>query len=192
MKKLLCAVAVVLTIASCSKKYPIDPLPDDSTPPALTNLPASFAAVDSFVPFGGTLSSGQLSKGYTFHFTNSNQNIAAVCKGIITAVDDNGDGSVAITARYKANSIYYLYYSGIENTTVQVNDSIVGGSNLGKLRASGAFYLAVIKSNTEMRCPNTYASSGFMMGIDQAIAKHNQFNPSDSVYSACLIDSLPK
>lgn len=192
MKKVLLVSAFLVSVFACSKKYPIDPLPADTIPPALTNQLASFSSIDTFTPFGGNLSNGQVSKGYTFHFTNSNQNVSAACKGRITSVDDNGDGSVAITALYQTNSIYSVYYSGIENPTVQVGDSVVGGSTLGKLRSSGLLYFTVIKNSNEVRCPETYSSGGFTTAINQAIAKHNQFNPSDSVFNACLIDSLPK
>ncbi|MFN8299519.1 MAG: peptidoglycan DD-metalloendopeptidase family protein [Chitinophagales bacterium] len=192
MYKVAGFVTALLFVASCTSNYPIAPLPADTNPPSLSTPIASYATVDKFYSFGETLPSSEVNKGYTIHFTDTAQNIQAACPGIINSIATNNDGTIAITAQYKINSIYSVYYSGLRSTTLQVNDNISAGSLLGKIGTNGTLYFAIIKNNNEMRCPEQYSSPGFMTSIQQAIDKHNTHNPADSVYAACLIDSLPK
>lgn len=192
MYKIAGFVTALLFVASCTSNYPISPLPADTNPPSLSTPIASYATVDRFYAFGATLPSSEVNKGYTIHFTDTTQNILAACQGIVNSIATNNDGTIAITAQYKINSIYSVYYSGIKSTTLQVNDNINAGTILGKLNSSGTLYFAVIKNNNEMRCPMQYSSPGFMTSIQQAIDRNNANNPADSVYNACLIDSLPR
>ncbi len=192
MYKIAGLVTALFLVASCTSNYPISALPADTNPPSLSTPIASYATVDKFYAFGATLPSSEINKGYTIHFTDTTQNIQAACQGIINSIATNNDGTIAITAQYKINSVYSVYYSGLKSTTLQVNDNITAGSILGKIGGPGTLYFAIIKNNNEMRCPETYSSPGFMTSIQQAMDKHNASNPTDSVYTACLVDSLPK
>lgn len=176
---------------SCNDKYPINDLPEDTTAPSLTYPISSFSTVTRFIPFGGTLPSGGQCKGYDIFVSNANETITAACRGIVIAVNLDGAGNNDITVKYKSNSVYSFVYSGVKDVMVDVNDSIYAGTILGKVGSNLELSFTLIKSN-EVLCPRTYGSAGFNDAIDLAIAKHNTANSTDSVFSACLAESLPK
>lgn len=192
MKKKLFLFAVLpLLISACNDKYPIDDLPEDTSAPSLTYPLAGFATTTKFVPFGGTLPSSVQCKGYTIFLSNPNETITATCRGIVTAVNLDAAGNNDITVKYKSNSIYSFVYSGVRDVLVDVNDSISAGTILGKLGSNMQVGFMLVKSN-EVVCPRTYGTAGFNDAIDLAIGKHNTANTADSVFNACLVESLPK
>lgn len=192
MKKLCFAFFCLLTVASCDKKYPIDQLPEDTSLPTLTYPLTSFSTANKFVSFGGTLPSSSQSKGYDIFLADTNQYVASACSGIVTSVTADAAGNNAIAVRYKSNSIYSFLYSGLNNVMVAVSDTLNPGTLLGKIGSNREVYFAVIKSNTEVICPQSIGSPNFNNAIQLAIDKHNMFNAADSVFDACLFETLPR
>lgn len=192
MNKLFLISITLLVLSACDKKYPIDNLPDDTTPPALTYPMASFSSTTKFIPFAGSLPSSGQCKGYDVFLTDTNQFVASASSGIVSSVTDDAAGNSSITVKYKANSIYSMVYSGIRSVMVQVNDSINAGTLLGKVGSNREIFFAVVKNNNEVLCPADYGSTGFNNAIQLAIDKHNANNPADSVLSSCLATSLPR
>jgi hypothetical protein len=187
MRYLVITLSVLMiACSSCNKKYPIDPLPKDTAPPTFSYPVVSFSSTSVFTPFGGTLSSGGTSKGYTVHLTDPNLTVNAVCSGIVKTVTSN-----SITVLYKANSIYSLYYSGLQNIRVVANDTVRAGIILGKIGNNGEIFFQIIKNDSEAICPDTFSDTGFKAAVQTAITKHIQFYPADSLMIPCAVASLP-
>lgn len=192
MKKLFLALTCFISISSCDKRYPIDQLPDDTSLPTLTYPLASFSSANKFIAFGDTLPSSSQSKGYDIFLADTNQYVASACSGIVTSVTADAAGNNSIVVRYKPNSIYSFLYSGINHVMVQVSDTLTPGTLLGKVGSNHEIYFAVVKNNTEVICPQNIGSPSFNTAIQLAIDKHNSFNTTDSVFDACLFETLPK
>ena len=184
-------LAIILLVAACSKTDKNDIIVD-TTAPALTNPLTSFSSTNKFIAFGDTLPNLSINKGYDIFINDTNQMITAACGGIVSTITTDAANNNTITVAYKANSIYTLLYAGIKNVLVDINDTITAGTILGKLGSNREIYFAVIKNNTEVICPNTFASSGFRNSINTAIAMHNATNVTDSVITTCLVETLPK
>ena len=192
MQKLCFAVVVMVVLfSSCSKKYAIDPLPGDTTPPSFSYPFLSFASTHLFVPFGGTLANSQTNKGYEVTLSDTTQQVLSASYGVVGAVSTNPDGTYAVAVKFKSNSIYTMLYSGLGTALVQTNDNVSPGTILGKMGGTGTIDFYVIKNNTEVVCPQNFGSVGFNNAIQQAIDKHNQFHPTDSVLTPCLVSILP-
>lgn len=188
MQKIIVALVLLCVLASsCKKKYPIDPLPKDTTPPTASFQVVSVSSTTSFTPFGGTLPNSEISKGYTIQLSDLNLTVNAACSGTVTAVSSN-----SVTVLYRANSIYSFYYSGIKNIRVAVNQSIAPGNILGDIASDGIVFFQVIKNDTEVECPDTFSDTGFKNSIRTAINKHIILHPADSLIVPCLAASLPR
>lgn len=192
MKKVFAVLASFLVIASaCNDKYPIDELPDDTTPPSISFQFLSFSSTKRFVPFGDSLN-GEICKGYYFEMTDSTQSVSAGCSGIVTDIKDMAGGAKSLSIRYKSNSIYSFKYSYLRNVMVNVNDNINAGTILGKTGQGGKLYFELIKNNNEVCCPGVFGSPGFNTAIQMARSKHNINFPSDTVGEVCIVQSLPQ
>ncbi len=188
MKKTFWVLLCILLIAAC-KDDAVNTSPRDTSVPALTYPFVSTASVTKFTAFGGTLSNATTSKGYNLHLTDTGQTVVSASKGIITDINALNEGT--ITVIYKPRSVYSFVYSGVRYTSLHINDTIAAGSILGKIASTGDISFTVIK-NDDVLCPETYGSSGFNTAIQNAISRHNQYNATDSVNTACLVSSLPK
>lgn len=192
MLKQIFAFALLLILAhSCNDKYPIDQLPDDTTPPSLSNPFLSFSSTLQFIAFGDSLN-GELCKGYWFQMTDSNQSVLSACSGKVTSITDYPNGAKSIAVKYKTNSIYSFVYSELRNVQVNVNDVIGSGTILGKTGNGGKLFFQIIKNNNEVLCPKTFGSPGFNIAIEQAISRHNTNYPSHSITDPCFVQTLPK
>ncbi|MBK7149681.1 MAG: peptidoglycan DD-metalloendopeptidase family protein [Bacteroidetes bacterium] len=192
MKKYVPVIMCILFWGtSCNDKYPIDELPDDTTPPSLTYPFLSFSSTKQFITFGDTLN-GELCKGYWFEMLDSNQNVAAAASGIVTGIADQTGGAKSISVKYKANSIYSFVYANLRDVQVDINDAINPGTLLGKTGQGGKLYFQLIKNDNEVFCPQTFGSPGFNTAIGQAISKHNINYPSDTIAEPCSATSLPR
>lgn len=192
MKKIVAPLfALVLFASSCNDKYPIDPLPDDTTPPSLSNPFLSFSSTQQFIAFGDSLN-GDLCKGYWFQMTDSNQSVAAACSGTVTAISDIAGGAKSATVKYKSNSIYSFVYAELRNVQVSVNDVIASGTLLGKTGSGGKLFFQLIKNNNEVLCPKNFGSPGFNTALEQAISRHNTNYPSHAITDPCFVQTLPK
>jgi hypothetical protein len=191
MAKAFVFVLLCFLCAACNKPNPLPPLPPDTSTPTLSNPIVSFASVTRFIPFGGIRTNAAVCEGYEILLTDTEQFYVSASQGIVSSISLNSSGSNDITVKYKANSIYSFLYSGVRNVQVQVNDSLIPGTILGKVSYNGDIYMSLTRSN-EALCPHTYASTGFNTAIQLAIGKDISFNPADSALTACLKDSLSK
>lgn len=191
MRNILLFALLCLGVFSCNNKYPIDELPPDINPPSLTNPMAGFASLQKFVPFGGMLSTSETCKGYFFHVTDTNQSVVSACSGVVVSVTNNLDNNNTVLVKYKSNSIYSVQYSGVRDVIVAVNMNIAPGTVLGKVCDAGDVSIVLIKNSNEALCPEQFGSPGFNTSVQQAIARHNMLNPTDSVFNSCNGVSLP-
>ncbi len=191
MKKAFALLTLFIVVASaCNDKYPIDDLPDDTTPPSLSFQFLSFSSTKRFVPFGDSLN-GDICKGYYFEMTDSSQSVTSGCSGIVTEITDMAGGAKSISVKYKSNSIYSFKYAYLRNVIVNVNDKINAGTILGKTGQGGKMYFELIKNNNEICCPGTFGSPGFNTAIEMARSKHNINFPADTVGEVCIVQSMP-
>jgi hypothetical protein len=182
-------LGLLLLGSSCNDKYPIDELPDDTTPPSLTYPFLSFSSTQQFITFGDSLNGG-LCKGYWFQMLDSNQSVAAAAPGIVTGIAQQAGGAKSISIKYKSNSIYSFEYAHLRDVTVEVNDIINSGTILGKTGQGGKLYFQLIKNDMEVFCPKTFGSPGFNTAVEQAIQKHNINYPLDTIDEPCAVQSL--
>ena len=189
MQKVVFMLLVLCFVSfSCNTKYPIDALPKDTTPPTLSYPLVSFSSTTQFTPFGGTVpATSEISKGYTVHLTDPNLTINSATSGTVTSVSTN-----SVTVLYKTNSIYSLYYSGLQNILVSVNQTIAAGTILGHITSTGDVFFQVIKNDTEVDCPDTFSDNSFKTAIQTAIGKHIMNHPADSLMAPCVSASLPR
>ena len=184
----------VVLLMACNKDTPvIPPLPPDSTSPTLAFEFVSIASTVKFVPFGDTLANSMVNKGYEIQLSDTTEKVLTACSGIVTAIvpDTSAAGGKLITVKFKRNSIYSFVYGGVTNVQVNVNDSLQGGSILGKISRTGIIDFQVITNNNEAVCPSSYGSPGFNNAIQQAILFNNSNHHSDSVTNPCAAASLP-
>lgn len=182
----------VVAFMACNKETSvIPPVLPDQTSPTLAFPFSSFASTTGFIPFGDTLPNLTLNKGYEVQLSDTNEVLLAACSGIVTAITPDTAGGNFIAVKFKRNSIYSFLYAGITNVRVHVNDSLNGGSILGKVSGTGIVDFCLIKNNNEALCPQAYGSPGFNTAIQVAISKNNAFHPTDSVLIPCLTQSLP-
>jgi hypothetical protein len=184
----------VVLLMACNKETPvIPPLPPDQTSPTLAFEFVSVASTISFIPFGDTLSDLLINKGYQIQISDTTEKVLTACSGIVTAIlpdTANAHGNI-ITVKFNRNSIYTFIYGGVTNVQVNVNDSLQGGSILGKVTGTGVVDFQVIKNNNTAVCPSGYGSVGFNNAIQQAIVFNNSSHHSDSVINPCQATSLP-
>ena len=189
-KVFLCLSGILFFMASCNKDYSIKPLPEDTATPVFSYPIASLSSTIKFISFGDTLPDLSISHGYQIQLTDTTQIILAACSGVVNKITSIAPGNNSILVKYKSNSVYSFLYSGIESTTLQLNDSIAGGVILGKIAKIGVISFQVMKHENELLCPQTFGSAGFNNAINLAIGKHNQYNAGDSVYTPCLVSSI--
>lgn len=185
MKNFWVVVVLFLFVWGCKKTNTVEQNNNgqDTSVPNLAQPICSFASVTRFIPFG-TGSGSNLSTGYEFHFSNTNQTVVAACNGIVSDISGN-----TITIKYKKNSIYSFKYIGIGTVQVHVNDSLSFGAILGKLSSQGVLGFEMIKNDNTALCPQTYGGPGFNNAVQVAIDQHNSQNP-DSVSTPCLQSSV--
>ena len=184
----------VVLLMACNRETPvIPPLPPDSTSPTLAFEFVSVASTIRFVPFGDTLGNSVINKGYEIQLSDTTEKILTACSGIVTAIvpDTSAAGGNLITIKFKRNSIYSFVYGGVTNVQVNVNDSLQGGSILGKINGTGIVDFQVIMNNSVALCPSGYGSPGFNNAIQQAILFNNASHHSDSVTNPCAASTLP-
>src|SRR6202034_1378949 len=114
--------------------------------------------------------------------SDTTEKILTACSGIVTAIvpDTSAAGGKLITVKFKRNSIYSFVYGGVTRVQVNVNDSLQGGSILGRIGGAGIVDFQVIKNDNEALCPSNFGSPGFNTAIQQAILFSNSYH-HDSV-----------
>jgi hypothetical protein len=190
-KILLSILAVSLFASGCNDKYPIDPLPADTSIPTLSVPFVSVSSTVYFTPFGAPLqSSSETSKGFELTMSDVNTEVLASTKAYITAVNMIAADNYEIHTEIKRNSIYDVIYGNVAGVTLQVGDSVVQSTILGNVGSNGKVTFRIERKDTRKAlCPSTFGSSGFNNSFNTSLLLHNSAN-SDTLSLVCRVSEI--